>query len=99
MKAIKLNKYEYYAPEHRTRKAYRKLISLRNAYYFKQITDLEFITGVEICIFNDIPTNDLKYLNDGLKNGAYLTIIKELLRSTKPGGSISRLKTDLLTVY
>lgn len=98
MKAINLNSCEFVGPEHRTRKAYRKLIDLRNQYLYNNISDLEFIKGVETVIFNDIPSNDLIYLNDGIKNGAYLTIIKELLSSTK-GGSLYRLKTDLLTVY
>ena len=98
MKAINLNQYEYREPTHRTRKAYRKLIDLRNKYYLNQINDLKFIIEVERVIFNDIPTNDLIYLNDGLKNGSYLTIIKELLNSLH-GGSLYRLKTDLLTVY
>lgn len=98
MKAINLNPYEYYGPEHRTRRAYRRLVDLRNQYLYNQITDLEFIQAVEKVIFNQIPTDDLAYLNDGMKNGCYVTIIKELLSSTK-GGSLYRLKTDLLTVY
>lgn len=98
MKAINLNSCEFVGPEHRTRKAYRKMIDLRNRYLYNQITDFEFIKAVEIVIFNDIPSDDLIYLNDGIKNGCYLTIIKELLNSLH-GGSLYRLKTDLLTVY
>ena len=98
MKAINLNGPEFYPQDHRTRKAYHKLISLRNQLYFNQIDFLTFVIEVEKIIFNDLPTNDLKYLNDGLTNGCYLTIIKELLKSCK-GGSLYRLKSDLLTVY
>lgn len=98
MKAINLNSVEYYPPDHKTRKAYRRLIDLRNQYIYNKITDIEFITAVEKVIFNDISIRDLQYLNDGLKNGSYLTIIKELLKSTR-GSSLYRLKSDLLTVY
>lgn len=98
MKAINLNDVEYLNHNSKTRKAYRALIDLRNKYYWNQLKDVEFINAVEIVIFNDIPTNDLIYLNDGIKNGCYLTIIKELLKSCN-GGSLYRLKTDLLTIY
>ena len=94
MKAINLNKYEYYEPDHRTRKAYRKLIDLRNQLIFNQIGLIEFIGYVERVIFNDIPIKDLKYFNND-----YFTILKELINSIESDAAAYRLKTDLLTAY
>ena len=93
--------YKLYNPEyrdatHRTRKAYRHLIILRNKLNLKQINFNKFIVEVEKVIFNEIPTNDLIYLNDGMKNGAYITILKLL---TGKDEDINRLKVDLLTLY
>jgi len=95
MQAINLNKYEYYGPEHRTRKAYRKLIDLRNRFYFNLIKPVEFIEGVEIIIYNDVPSKDLKYF------GArpYYEILLLLAKSSYDDDATYRLKTDLLTVY
>ena len=95
MKNIPLNKYEYYGPKHRTRKAYRKLIDLRNKHYLNQLFTYEYIEQVERIIFNEIPTKDLKYF------GArpYFTILKELENSVHSDAAAYRLKTDLLTVY
>ena len=93
----KCNSVEYREARHRTRKAYRKLIDLRNQLFLNQITINEFIVNVERVIFNDIPTNDSIYLNDGIKNGCYVTILKLLTSSSE--SDINRLKVDLLTVY
>lgn len=96
MQAITLNKYEYQDHNSRTRKAYRKLIDARNAYYWNQTSAAAFVEAVEIIIYNDIPQSDLIYLKDS--SGPYYTILKELFKSLE-GGSLYRLKTDLLTVY
>lgn len=88
---------EYKPNNSRTRKAYHKLIDLRNQLIFNQINFNKFIVEVEKVIFNNIPTNDLIYLNDGIKNGCYVTILKLLTAGNDD--SINRLKTDLLTVY
>ena len=91
------NNVEYKDNSTRTRKAYHKLIGLRNQLNLNQISFNKFIVEVEKVIFNDIPTNDLIYLNDGLKNGCYVTILKCLTAGTDE--AINRFKTDLLTVY
>lgn len=93
----KLNNVEYRPQDHRTRQAYHKLIDLRNRLVFNQINFNKFIIEVERTIFNDIPTSDLVYLNDGLKNGCYVTILK--LLTSGSDNDINRLKVDLLTVY
>ena len=95
MKAINLNKYEYYEPEHRTRRAYRALIDLRNKHLFKQLTTAEYIGLVEIVLFNNVPTKDLKYFG----SNPYYTVLKELENSIYSDAAAYRLKTDLLTVY
>lgn len=99
MKAININALEIVEPDHRTRKAYRQLIDLRNQFIFNQIDLITFIESVERVIFNKIPIKDLVYLNDGLKNGAYLTILKLLVKSESDWKAAARFKVDLLTVY
>lgn len=91
------NNAEFKGHKTRTRKAYRHLIDLRNQLQFKQISFNKFIVEVERIIFNKIPSNDLVYLNDGIKNGCYVTILKLLTSSND--NDINRLKVDLLTVY
>lgn len=92
-----LNIYEYYPQDHRTRKAYHKLISLRNQFIFNQIGILNFIYEVERILYNEVPTNDLRYFKG--PEGSYLLIIKLLIRSYTDKNALYRLKTDLLTVY
>lgn len=96
MKAINLNPYEYYGPEHRTRRAYRRLIDLRNKHALNQLTTAEYIGEVERVLFNDVPSIDLKYFG---KYNPYMTILKELENSRVSEAAAYRLKTDLLTVY
>ena len=94
LKAINLNKYEYYAPDHRTRKAYRMLIDERNKLIWNQLYFYEYIERVEQIIFNYIPVKDLKYFNNN-----YYLILKLLTASIEAPGALYHLKTDLLTVY
>ena len=97
MKAINLNKYEYYQADHRTRRAYRRLIDLRNLLIFNRLTFYEFLEEATRTIYNDIPTNDLKYFK--AVEGEYLKIILLLVSSEHSDAAAYQLKTDLLTVY
>lgn len=95
MKAINLNKYEYRDHDHRTRKAYRHLIDIRNKLIFNQISIIEALDQVERIVFNEIPVNDLIYFK---KEPTY-KIFKLLISSEYSDAAGYQLKTDLLTVY
>ena len=97
MKAINLNKYEYYPQDHRTRKAYRKLIETRNQLILKNINFNQFLDTCIKIIYNDIPTKDLKYFKS--VEGEYLLIIRLLVNSESSDAAAYQLKTDLLTAY
>lgn len=97
MKPIYLNSIEFYEPEHRTRKAYRHLINIRNQYLFNQINLTEFLDKTATIIFNEIAIKDLKYFKS--VEGVYFTIFELLVQSIEKPTSLYRLKTDLLTIY
>ena len=97
MKAINLNNLEYKDHNHRTRKAYRHLISARNQFIFNQIDLKNFLDKTATIIFNEIPTNDLIYFKS--VEGIYFTIFELLVQSETSEQAAYRFKTDLLTVY
>lgn len=94
---IPINSLEYREPTHRTRKAYRDLINVRNQYFLNQIDLKTFIDETASIIFNQVPQSDLIYFKS--IEGSYFTILELLVNSIESKAAAYRLKTDLLTVY